>query len=94
MPDHSTPTSAADINNRFDVHPATTEDKRSEHESVREACKSLAHALDSRVPNGREKALALTKLEETMMWANAGIARASTAEPATAPKRTRKAATE
>lgn len=77
MADYSTPAAAADINNRFDFHPATTAEKRGEHTSIREACKTLAHALDARVPNGREKALALTKLEETMMWANAGIARAA-----------------
>ncbi|WP_418345280.1 DUF7681 family protein [Rhodococcus pyridinivorans] len=93
MPDHSTPASAADINNRFDFHPDTTAEKRGEHESIHEACKSLAHALDSRVPNGREKALALTHLEDAMMWANAGIDRTRPEEPA-APKRARKAATE
>lgn len=31
------------------------------------------------VPDGREKATAITKLEEFMMWANAGIARAGAA---------------
>ncbi|WP_395705260.1 hypothetical protein [Rhodococcus ruber] len=51
--------STADIDNRFDFHPATTAEKRGEHGSIREAC----------------KALALTKLEEAMFWANAGIAR-------------------
>ncbi|WP_218020472.1 Acb2/Tad1 domain-containing protein [Rhodococcus zopfii] len=76
MTDHSSPTSAADINNRFDFHPATTAEKRGEHTSIREACKTLAHTLDARVPGGREKALALTHLEEVMFWSNAAIARA------------------
>lgn len=92
MADYSTPAAAADINNRFDFHPATTAEKRGEHTSIREACKTLAHALDARVPNGREKALALTKLEETMMWANAGIARAADTSDQAIPaeaKRTR-----
>ncbi|WP_407107872.1 hypothetical protein [Rhodococcus aetherivorans] len=94
MADYSTPAAAADINNRFDFHPATTAEKRGEHGSVREACKALAHALDARVPNGREKALALTKLEEAMFWANAGIARAADPDPdpaSSAAKRTRPA---
>lgn len=69
------PKSTADIDNRFDFHPATTEEKRAEHGSVREACKQLAHKFDRDLPPGREKALAVTKLEEAMFWANAGIAR-------------------
>ena len=67
--------SAADIAHRFDFHPATTAEKRGEHGSVREACKSLALFLDENVPDGREKALALTNLEQAMFWANAAIAR-------------------
>lgn len=69
------PKSSADIDNRFDFHPATTAEKRGEHGSVREACKALAHFLDRHVPPSREKALAITNLEQTMFWANAAIAR-------------------
>ncbi|WP_459213736.1 Acb2/Tad1 domain-containing protein [Paenibacillus macerans] len=29
----------------------------------------------SKVPNSREKSLAMTKLEQSVFWANAGIAR-------------------
>lgn len=64
-----------DLDNRFDFHAASTEEKRNEHTSVRQACKQLAFALNTMVPEGRELALAITKLEECMMWANAGIAR-------------------
>lgn len=94
--DHSTPPSAADLNNRFDFHPATTAEKRGEHGSIREACKTLAHTFDARVPAGREKALALTHLEEAMFWANAAIARtpAATDEPAAKATRPGKAASE
>lgn len=45
--------------------------------AVREAVFACGEALLSEVPesSGRERALALTKLEEAMMWAIAGIAR-------------------
>jgi hypothetical protein len=66
-----------DISNRFAFHAATTAEKRGEHGSVRDACGQLAHKLDASLPAGREKALAITKLEEVMLWANAAIARAS-----------------
>jgi len=42
---------------------------------VRNTGKSLAKLINDQVPWGREKMLALTKLEEAVMWANAGIAR-------------------
>ena len=34
-----------------------------------------SHAVLDNVPKGREQSLALTKLEEALFWANAGIAR-------------------
>lgn len=45
------------------------------HEAVREACKRAATELYSVAPDCRERSLAMTKLEEAMMWANAAIAR-------------------
>lgn len=45
------------------------------HETVRNECRHLASTLDGLLPNSREKSLAMTKLEEVMMWANASIAR-------------------
>lgn len=42
---------------------------------IRGDCKDLAESIDQLVPDGREKSVALTKLEEVMMWANAGIVR-------------------
>jgi hypothetical protein len=71
---HATDASAADINNRFDYHPASPE-RITAHEAIREACRDLAHRLDCDVPPSREKALALTHLEDVMFCANAGIAR-------------------
>lgn len=49
------------------------------HEAVRAKAKELALLIEDLLPPkaGREKATALTKCEEAMMWANAGIARHS-----------------
>ncbi|AOE44661.1 hypothetical protein SEA_STROSAHL_51 [Gordonia phage Strosahl] len=77
---YATTKSVADINNRFSFHPATTEEKRNEHTSVRTKLLMTAQYIDSWVPNGREKSLAITKLEEAMFWANAAIARNNTEE--------------
>lgn len=44
-------------------------------EDVRRAAKQLAHIIDTRCPDSREKSLALTNLEQTVMWAIASIAR-------------------
>jgi hypothetical protein len=64
-----------DIANRFDFHAATTEEKRNEHTSIRQSCRRLADYLNERLPEGREKSLAITHLEEAMFWSNAAIAR-------------------
>jgi hypothetical protein len=42
---------------------------------VRSACLDFAVLLDGKLEDCREKSLAITALEEVMMWTNAGIAR-------------------
>jgi hypothetical protein len=42
---------------------------------IRKEGKVLATMIDEKVPQSREKSIALTKLEECIMWANAGIVR-------------------
>ena len=42
---------------------------------IREKAKELAYLIDGLCPDSREKSLAMTKLEECAMWANASIAR-------------------
>lgn len=64
-----------DIANRFDFHPAVTTEKQNAHSSVRQACRRLADFINENCPEGREKSLAVTHLEESMFWANAAIAR-------------------
>lgn len=70
-----------DLDNRFAFHPATDDEKRAQHASARRGCGNLAAHLNDLLPEGREKSLAITKLEETMMWANAALAREDPVEP-------------
>lgn len=62
-----------DIENRFTYHsPKADQPKR--YELIRNKAKELAFLINESVPESREKSLALTHLQETTMWANAGIA--------------------
>lgn len=63
-----------DLLNRFKYHPPTPYNMTS-HELVRAQCLFLADKLNKYLPEGREKSLAMTKLEEVMFWGNAAIAR-------------------
>lgn len=63
-----------DLANRFKYHSPNAH-KVSLHESVRENCFGVAVWLNDVLPEGREKALAITKLEEVTFWANASLAR-------------------
>ena len=74
-----------DLSNRFTFHAATTEEKRDAHTSIRQACRELAFRLNDKMPEGREKSLAITKLEECMFWGNAGLARMQSVPEPTAP---------
>lgn len=62
------------IKKAFTYHPP--KDGQSErYVELREKAKEFAEMIDANCPDSREKSLALTKLEETIMWANASIAR-------------------
>ncbi|AVH58392.1 MULTISPECIES: Acb2/Tad1 domain-containing protein [Streptomyces] len=64
-----------DIEHRFAFHAATTDEKRDAHTSVRQACRRLADHINETCPDGREKSLAITAIEEAMFWGNASLAR-------------------
>lgn len=64
-----------DIEHRFAFHAASRQEKADEHTSARQGCRQLADHLNTLLPEGREKSLAITHLEEVMFWANAAIAR-------------------
>lgn len=63
-----------DIESRFTYHKPKENDAY-KFVAIRRDAKYLASIIDDLVPEGREKSLAITKLEEVVMWANAGIAR-------------------
>lgn len=46
-----------------------------QHGDVRAHALALAIVLNELLPEGREKSKAMTKLEETMFWANAALSR-------------------
>lgn len=64
----------ADLEKRFNYHKPTPE-KAEIYPVIRLAAKEFAYLLKKHVPAGRELSCALTKLEEVVMWANAGISR-------------------
>ena len=63
-----------DILNRFVYH-KPKEDDVMKYVTIRQQAKQFADIINGIVPEGREKSLAISKLEEVVMWANAGIAR-------------------
>lgn len=62
------------IENAFTYHPPK-EEQPGKYTDIRKKAKELAYMINELVPDSREKSLAMTKLEECVMWANAGIAR-------------------
>lgn len=62
------------IENAFTYH-APQPGQPEKYQAIREKAKELAYLIVDLVPPSREQSLALTKLEEVSMWANAGIAR-------------------
>jgi hypothetical protein len=64
----------ADLANRFTYHkPFGSQPVR--YEVIRDHARGLATMLVELCPPSRELSLALTKLEESIFWANASIAR-------------------
>ncbi len=59
---------------RFTYHPPHGDQPR-RFMLIRDAALQLADLIVSNTPDSREQSLAITKLEEAVMWANAAIAR-------------------
>ena len=64
----------AEIKKNF-THHEPDEDKFQVFQAIREQGRALAELILKEAPQGREQSLALTKVEEAVMWANAAIAR-------------------
>lgn len=62
-----------DIENTFTYH-APNEEQQKRYVELRNKAKELAYMIQSHCPDSREKSIALTKLQETIMMANAAIA--------------------
>lgn len=62
------------IENNFSYH-APKEGQTEMYTLIRNSAKLLAMQIDATCPNSREKALAMTNLEQAVFWANASIAR-------------------
>jgi hypothetical protein len=62
------------IENNFTYH-EPNKDKTLKYQVIRDYAKEFAYRIENHCPDSREKSLAMTKLEEAVMWANAAIAR-------------------
>lgn len=58
----------------FAYHPPKT-GQPERYQSLRSVAHNFALLIEQSCPESRERALAITKLEECVMWANAAIAR-------------------
>lgn len=63
-----------ELESRFTYH-APKDGQPERYERIRYKAKMLAAYINENCPESREKSLALTKIEEAVMWANAAIAR-------------------
>lgn len=63
-----------DVDNIFTYH-STKTDQPQRYEDLRATAKFFAQKIIDQCPSSRERSMALTKLEEVVMWANASIAR-------------------
>lgn len=62
------------IENNFKYH-APSGEQPQKYIDLRAKGKELAYLIDQLCPNSREKSIALTNLEQAIMWANASVAR-------------------
>lgn len=70
-----------DLDNVFSYHPPTGTEQAATYVVIREGGKQLAKLIDQHAPDGPEKTLAIRKVQEAVMWTNAGIACAKPPAP-------------
>ena len=66
--------SAEDLLNRFTYH-APKDGQTERYQTIRAQGLHLAQTIVAETPPSREQSLALTHIEDAVMWANAAIAR-------------------
>lgn len=71
---HPEPRVEAQIERAFGYH-SLKDDQPERYVLIREQAKHLAQLIAAQTPPSREQSLALTKLEEAVMFTNAAIAR-------------------
>jgi hypothetical protein len=62
------------IDSNFEYHPPKPEQVE-KYQEIRAYAKTLAQLVLDLCPDSRERSLALTNIEQSVMWANASIAR-------------------
>ena len=62
------------IENAFMYHPPK-DGQVERYQKIRDKAKELATLIADETPTSREQAVAITNLEQAVMWANAAIAR-------------------
>ena len=67
-------TAPEELANRFTYH-APKNDQAARYEIIREQARTFAGRINELCPESREKALALTNLDQVVFWSNAAIAR-------------------
>lgn len=63
------------VENNFLYHPPKSGSQSEKYETLRSKAKEFALLIIDCTPESREQSLAITKLEESVIWANASIAR-------------------
>jgi hypothetical protein len=74
MNERKSMTKLEQIEHNFTYHPPKP-GQQEKYTTIRNAAKDLATIIVSLTPAGREQSIALTDLENVVMWANAAIAR-------------------
>ena len=64
----------SDIKNRFTFHPSSSSTVPL-YEAMRSKALELAEWMDENAPESRELSLAITNLDQAVMWFNAAVAR-------------------
>lgn len=65
----------ARVEHNMTNHAPTSQEVVDTFERLRSAAKDFAHLVVDLVPPSREQSLALTEVEQALMWAVAGVAR-------------------